>query len=358
MHYIFLSALFGVMFVMISCQEGPETKIDRLLAEYSGDRPGASVTVIKDGIPVFRKGFGMARLEEMKAVAPETNFRLASVTKQFTAMAIMILEEQGKLAYEQRLTEIFPDFPEYGSSITVRNLLQHTSGLLDYESLIPDTATVQVRDADVLDMMKKVDSTYFDPGKHYRYSNSGYAVLAMIIEKTSGITFARFLKKYIFVPLGMRRSVAFEKGISEVQNRAFGYTVENDTITFSDQSITSAVLGDGGIYSSVNDLFKWDQALYTEQLVSAQTLERMFTPGFGDYGYGWFIDNLEVDGQMHRQVWHYGAYLGYHSYSARLVDDKVTIILLLNTSPTIGENERFELRPIVKDAATIIFQNE
>lgn len=334
MYYMFLSALFGVMFVMISCQEDPETKIDRLLAEYSGDRPGAAVTVIRDGIPVFRKGYGMARLEEMKTVAPETNFRLASVTKQFTAMAIMILEEQGKLAYEQTLTEIFPDFPEYGSSITVRNLLQHTSGLLDYESLIPDTATVQVRDADVLDMMKKVDSTYFEPGKQYRYSNSGYAVLAMIIEKTSGLTFARFLKEYIFDPLGMRRSVAFEKGISEVQNRAFGYTVENDTITFSDQSITSAVLGDGGIYSSVNDLFKWDQALYTDTLVSAASLEKAFTPltlpdGTKEiYGFGWRIDRYKG----HRRIHHIGSTSGFRSALLRFPDDKLTVIILANRS--------------------------
>jgi CubicO group peptidase (beta-lactamase class C family) len=246
----------------------------------------------------------------------------------------MILQEQGKLSYDQSLKDLFPDFPAYGEKITIRHLLQHTSGLIDYESLIPDTATVQVLDEDVLEMMKGVDSTYFEPGTQYRYSNSAYAVLAMIIEKVSGLKFANFLDKYIFTPAGMKHSVAFEIGISTVPNRALGYTVKGDTVIDSDQSITSAVLGDGGIYSSVKDLYYWDQILYTDSLVTKASLERAFTPlvlpdgTYEIYGFGWRIDTYKG----HTRIHHIGSTSGFRSVIQRYPEDSLTVIILANRS--------------------------
>jgi len=259
----------------------------------------------------------------------------------------MILEERGLLKYDQKLTEFFSDFPAYGDQITVRNLLQHTSGLIDYESLIPDTATIQVLDDDVLGMMKAIDSTYFQPGTEYRYSNSGYALLAMIIEKVSGTGFAEFLKKNIFSPLNMSASVAFEKGISEVQNRAFGYTVYDDSIKFSDQSITSAVLGDGGIYSNLEDLYRWDQSLYTEKLVQRSTLEQAFTPlgllnGKKEiYGFGWRIDEYRGARRIH----HNGSTRGFRAVIHRFPEQKLTLILQANRS----EPDLFPLAENISD---------
>ena len=191
---------------------------------------------------------------------------------------------------------------------------------------MPDTATVQVHDIDVLSMMKSVDSTYFTPGTDYRYSNSGYAVLAMVVEKISGEPFAVFLQKNIFIPLEMNHTLAYEKGISHVPNRALGYTVRGDSILFSDQSPTSAVLGDGGIYTSVDDMFKWDQALYTDRIVSAKSLELAFTPGLENYGFGWRID--EFNG--HRRVHHTGSTCGFRNVIQRFPDDHLTIIVLTN----------------------------
>jgi len=327
---ISMSIIFLVLF---GCNQNRTSKIDRLFQAYCGDNvPGAALLVIKDNEPILTKTFGMASVENKIPVTVETNFRLASVTKQFTAMCIMILAEQGKLSYQQTLQDIFPDFPAYGQNITIHHLIHHTSGLIDYESLIPDSATIQVLDNDIMEMMRAQDSTYFNPGTQYRYSNSAYALLAMIVEKISGMSFAEFLKKEIFSPLEMSETVAYEPGISEVKNRAFGYTDEDGAFIPRDQSLTSAVLGDGGIYSSLMDLIKWDQALYRDQLVSYESLKLAFTPDTltdgtsTGYGFGWRID--EFLGQ--RRLHHTGQTCGFTTIIQRYPDINFSIIILTN----------------------------
>jgi CubicO group peptidase (beta-lactamase class C family) len=268
----------------------------------------------------------MAQLEKSIPVTAGTNFRLASVTKQFTAMCIMILEEQGKLEYSTTLKEIFPEFPSYGQNITIRQLLQHTSGLLDYEDLVTDSLPYQILDAEILQIMMQQDSTYFKPGSDYRYSNTGYAILAMIVEHLSSQSFAEFLKMNIFIPLGMDSTVAFEKGISRVPKRAHGYTIQADSIKFTDQSVTSAVLGDGGIYSSINDLLKWDKALYTDTLISKQSLKLASTPHLENYGFGWRIDQYKG----HTRIHHTGSSRGFRNVIQRFPEDHFTVIILSN----------------------------
>jgi len=317
-------------------------KVDQLFNMYDQESsPGAAVMVIKDDKPLFQKAYGLAHIEKKIPVELQTNFRLASVTKQFTAMCIMILAEQGKLSYEQTLTEIFPGFPAYGAAITIRHLLQHTSGLVDYEDLLATGDTSQVLDADVLQMMQARDSTYFLPGTHHRYSNSGYAMLALIVEKRSGKPFAQFLQENIFKPIKMDNTVAFEKGVCTVKHRAFGYAVDDrGCFRFTDQSRTSAVLGDGGIYSSVIDLFKWDQALYTEKLVKLATLEQAFSSDVQTdkenvhYGYGWRIDEY----RGHRRMHHTGSTCGFATIIQRYPDDHFTVIILTNRNePALNE---------------------
>ncbi len=328
--------LFLIIYCFLpGCATDPAQRVDQLFEDYDGNTlPGAAVMVIRNGKPVMTKTYGMADLEKQHRVTPKTNFRLASVTKQFTAMCIMMLQEQGKLDYNTLLTDIFPGFPDYGRRITIRHLLQHTSGLIAYENVMSDTATTQVLDRDVLQMMMQQDSTYFPPGSKFRYSNSGYAVLAMVVEKLSGQSFASFLKQNIFTPLRMDNTVAYEKEISEVPCRAMGYSVENDSVLFSDQSPTSAVLGDGGIYSSLEDLFKWDQALYTDNLVSVNNLRRAFTPGFKNYGFGWRIDTYKG----HRRIHHTGSTCGFRNVIQRFPEDRFTIIVLTNRrAPAVGQ---------------------
>jgi CubicO group peptidase (beta-lactamase class C family) len=324
--------IFTMLFSFSTCSSDKVSSVDKLFKIYRGNVPGAALMIIKDGKPIQKKTYGLADIERKIPAETHTNFRLASFTKQFTAMCIMMLNEREKLSFDQTLKDFIPDFPNYGKAITIRHLLNHTSGLLDYESLIPDTTTIQVLDKDVLRMMMDQESTYFPPGTEYRYSNSGYALLAMIVEKISGQSFAKFLKQNIFDPLEMTNTVAYENGISEVNFRAFGFADENGTLVFKDQSLTSAVLGDGGIYSSVEDLFKWDQALYTDKLVSFEAMEQAFTPAILkdgtklDYGFGWRIDQYRGFKRVH----HTGQTCGFTTIIQRYPERKFSIIILTN----------------------------
>ena len=330
--------------------ESRARNVDALLSKFNKpDVPGASVMVIREGKVVYRASYGLAHLEEKRQATPSTNYRLASVTKQFTAMAVMMLVERKALSYESTLTDLFPGFPSYGGKIKVRNLLQHTSGLIDYEDLIPEGTTVPVLDKDVLDLLKQQDSTYFEPGTTYQYSNSGYGLLALIVEQASGQTFASFLREHIFSPLGMENTVAFEKGISTVKNRAYGYTQRDTTdeqsFELTDQSLTSSVLGDGGIYSSIEDLFQWDQGLYTNKLVSASTLAQAFTPNIlpngqnSGYGFGWRI--LLHKGL--RALHHSGSTIGFRTHIARFPDRQLTVIVLVNRANVDTERLAFAI---------------
>ena len=223
-----------------------KTEIDTLMHEYDGAVPGAALIVIRDGKAVERHSWGLANIEDRIGATPSTNYRLASVTKQFTAAAILLLVQDDKLELDDKASRWLPSLPNAYASVTIHHLLTHTSGAIDYEDLIPPAATAQVHDADVLRLLITKDSTYFKPGTSYRYSNSGYALLALIVERASGKSFATFLHERIFTPLGMNNTVAHQDGVDAVSNRAFGYTMKNGTWTRKDQSVTSAVLGEIG----------------------------------------------------------------------------------------------------------------
>lgn len=324
----FICCLWGATSVALPT----EAEIDDLFDDYQGKVPGAAVTVIKDGWVVYKKAFGLADVNTQTAANTNTNFRLASVTKQFTAAAILVLVDQGKLTFDTKLTEIFPDFPSYGSAITVRHLLNHTSGLRDYENLIPGGQTQQVLDSDVLRLLKKQSSGSFKPGSQYSYSNSGYCVLGEIVTKVSGQSFASFLKEFIFDRIGMRETVAFEKGISQVNYRAYGHSASGGGWKQTDQSITSATLGDGGVYTSIEDYFYWDQALNTSSFVSPALLAEAFTPGkLNDgssikYGFGWVLDTY---GGRRRQS-HTGSTIGFRTAVQRFPAERLTVVVLVN----------------------------
>ena len=307
--------------------------------------PGLSVIVLKEGKTVFEGSYGLANLEIRTPISPLTNFRLASFTKQFTAMCIMLLVHDAKLSYDDTLTKIFPDFPAYGSAITVRMMLTHTAGLKDYEDTYSaqfpgadDRKIPQIKDAQILTMMKQQTSTDFPPGSQWHYSNTGYAMLAMIVEKVSGKPFGEFLHERIFTPLGMKNTLAYERGKNEVPQRAFGYTNRDGRWIEADQSSTSAVLGDGGIYSNVEDLARWDRALREHTLLSAAEMQAAFTPvkvsGGAkkedgtptDYGFGWFLDPYSG----RKRTWHSGTTTGFRTFIERFTDEELTIIILCN----------------------------
>ena len=343
--HLWLSVLPALVLLGCVVSEPRELKrvVDELFVDYTGDRPGAAVRVIRNGEPVLTRTYGIADAQTGEAVNARTNFRLASVTKHMTALAVLMLVEEGELSLDQTLTELFDGFPRYGASITVEHLLQHRSGLLDYEPLVPTTAREQVRDADVLAMMMAQSETYFAPGSEYRYSNSGYAVLAMLVESLSGMSFEDALTTRLFQPNGMAATVAYVQGVNSVSERAFGYTVTDEgSVMPTDQSLYSAVLGDGGVYSSLEDLTRWARADFGAGLVSAETMRQVLAPALEDYGFGWRIDAL--DGK--RRVHHSGSTSGFRNHVVRFPDDGVTVIVLTNRAGP-------DVRPLADQVAAL-----
>ena len=308
-------------------------KISRLVSESynDADTPGCGVLINHKGNPVFMNGWGLAHLETGAPITPGTNFRIASVTKQFTAMAILILVEHKEVNLEDTLTRFFPRFPSWGGLITVRHLLEHTSGLPDYEELLP-AGDAQVVDADVLEIMMEQKGGMFSPGMQYHYSNSGYALIAMIVNVITGMDLAAFAHETIFTPLGMISTLYHKEGITTVPNRAYGYKHIDGKWRYADQSRTSAVLGDGGIYTSLVDYAKWDKALYGRSLVSREIIIQAFTPGkllggtSTHYGFGWRIDSregLEV-------INHTGSTTGFNSCVRRIPEKRLCVAVFSN----------------------------
>lgn len=329
--------------------------VQRILESITDSKsPGAAVLVRQNGRVVGRGALGVQDLRANAALDSATAFRLASCTKQFTAMAVMLLVHDKKLRYDTRLTDVFPDFPEYGKQITIRHLLHHTSGLPDYESLMEDgrwTPEHHISDAEVLGLLKTQTRGRFKPGTHWSYSNSGYVVLGLVVAKISGQTFPEFLERRIFKPLHMDHTVAYVKGANDVPRRAYGHSKENGKFTETDQSSTSATLGDGGVYSNLDDLAKWDAALYSHTLISDAEMQAALSPaklsdgsqphwdsGPGDtdplagkpvsYGFGWFLDPY----RGHARMWHYGDTIGFKSAIVRFPREKLTVIVLSNRS--------------------------
>jgi CubicO group peptidase (beta-lactamase class C family) len=266
------------------------------------------------------------------------------------------LVRDGKLRYDQRLTDIFQDFPAYGQAITVRHLLTHTSGLPDYEDLMdqtkmdkPWTPTHQIQDEEVLSFLKRQASPKFAPGSSWAYSNSGYVLLGLIVAKVSGEPFGQFLRDRIFKPLRMSDTLAYVNGQNTVPNRAYGHSKEGDQLVETDQSPTSATLGDGGVYSNLDDLAKWDAALQNHLLLSQAEMTVALMPAKlrdgseprwpaspGDdnlapgkpvsYGFGWFLDPFEG----HPRMWHTGSTLGFRTVIERFTEEKLTVVILCN----------------------------
>ena len=317
----------------LAIAQAPDRSIDSLMARYARlDGPGASVLVMRDGRTTYMHGYGLADVENGVSVMAETNFRLASLSKQVTATAIMLLVADGRLRYDDVIASLLPGLPSFANGVTVRHLLNHTAGLPDYEEFVPDTQTTQVHDQDIPALIAHASAAKFPPGTRFSYSNTGYGLLALIVERVSGQRFADFLRDRIFAPLGMTGTVAHEETRSHVAQRAYGYTVNAAGVRRTDQSNTSAVLGDGGIYSSAADFAQWDRALEQHALVSAAAQQLAWTPPAlaggqpSEYGFGWFIDRDH--GTM--RLRHHGESRGFTNCILRYPDKRLTIVILTN----------------------------
>jgi len=310
-----------------------DARVDAIFADFSArGSPGAAVVVAIGDSIVFGRGYGLADIEHGVAVTPSTSFRLASVTKQFTAAAILALVEEGKLRLDDRLGTLLSGVPPYARDVRVRHLLAHTSGIPDYEPILGSDDGPQVKDHDVLALLHKANKLYFAPGTSWRYSNSGYALLALVVERVSGERFAGYLRRRIFDRAGMPTAVAHEDGVDTVASRAYGYSHDAGGWQRTDQSRTSAVLGDGGIYASAEELAHWSNALGRNAVLSAATFSTATTPvtlpsgAATSYGFGWFLDEF----LGHRRQRHEGDSIGFRTAIQRYPDVRLTVIVLVN----------------------------
>ena len=316
-------------------QSAPAAQYDAVLksaVETGG--PGAAVIVVKDGQVVYRKAYGMANLELGVPLQPETVFRLGSLTKQFTATAIMMLVEQGRLALQDPIDKYLPGYPMQGHVITVEHLLTHTSGIQSYTDMPGWMASRIKSDMSVRELVDgfKNEPMQFAPGTQYRYNNSAYVLLGAIIEKVSGQSYEAFVTEHVFEPLGMTHSY-YGSNEPIIPNRADGYTGGPDTPRHAQYLSMTQPYSAGSLVSTVDDLALWDAALYTEKLLKRSSLQKMWTPytlangTSTGYGYGWAVATL----RGRPSVEHGGGIFGFVTYALRLPDDHVYVAVLCNT---------------------------
>jgi CubicO group peptidase (beta-lactamase class C family) len=293
--------------------------------------PGIALLVSRAGQVVRAQGYGLSNVELQVPVKPETIFQSGSVGKQFTATAVMMLVEEGKIGLEDPLTKYFPDAPATWKNVTIRELLSHTAGFTDY----PKDFDMR-KDYTEADLVKIVEKTplAFPPGTNWSYSNLGFLTLGIVIHKVTGEFYGDYLQERIFRPVGMNTTrIISEADI--VPNRAAGYRwVKGELKNQEWVSPMVNTTADGSLYFSVLDLAKWDAALYTEKLLKRSSLDQMWTvaklnngkPNSGDYGFGWFIETKKG----HHVVEHEGSWQGFETQISRFVEDQLTVVVLTN----------------------------
>jgi CubicO group peptidase (beta-lactamase class C family) len=290
------------------------------------------VLVVWRGAIVHEAAYGYADLEQRVPLTVDSTFRLDSVSKQFTAMAVMLLAEQGRLNYDDPIARYLPELASY-PGVTVRNLLNHTGGLPDYYDLI-DTSKGWPTNAEAKVLIGKLAKPEFVPGSRYEYSNAGYDMLAQVVEAASGQNFAAFMRERIFEPLGMQHSLIYDTTKPHVDHRVLGYDPDGKGFKLDDEHPLNGIVGAGGVFTTLGDMFLWDQALYGERLVSRATLDQAFTGAVLndgrriDYGFGWRIGEYRHS----RRIEHGGAWVGFRSHIARHPGIGLTIVILANSS--------------------------
>ncbi|NBH61439.1 class A beta-lactamase-related serine hydrolase [Anaerotruncus sp. 80] len=334
-----------------------EQRLDAVIAPVMNEKtPGMALLIAKGDEILLRKAYGMADLENGRPITPEDNFVIASNTKQFTCFAILMLQEQGLLSLDETIDRFFPDFPPFVKNITVRQLMNHQSGIKEYF----DDNTWQKWDQaacastkDMLEIIKTFDVLDFEPDSQYSYSNSAYVMLGEIVSQLSGMPFGKFLEEKILKPVGMRRSCAPDGMDSKPASLIEGYEVQPDG-SFAKQVYDMRLVGyaDGNIQSNVDDMLTWHRHLYessescflSREAMAESFVENHLKNGEGTgYGLGFFL-NGETPG--HKEIWHTGGTMGFISRCSRYVDDRISIIMLTNYEG-LPKNQLYE--KIVKE---------
>lgn len=344
------SLAFLAVFTSVSILSNPllaqsmEAKIDSLLNEmFDSEGPGAVFMVAKGGEPIYRKAFGMSNLELEVTMVPENVFQIGSMTKQFTAVGILMLAEEGKLSIEDDVRKYIPDFPVQGEKLTIQHLLNHTSGIKDFTKMrsIMSIARTDQSPKELVDFFKD-EPVDFLPGEKFEYNNSGYVVLGHVMELVSGMSYEDFIEQRIFQKLGMRNS-RYASDRELVKMRAYGYHDRNGYTNKMWVSLTIPYAS-GSLMSTVDDLLIWQNALNTDVLMKQESLQKAFTPGAlsnGEtltYGYGWHLKDF--DGVPVRE--HGGSVFGFKSMGVYLPEQDIYVVGLSNcdcNSPTVITRE-------------------
>lgn len=341
-------------------------KVDALFAPLrKANAPGFAVLVMKEGKVLHNKGYGLANLQTLAPITSDTVFDLASISKQFTAMGIMILEERGSLSYDDPLSKFYPEFLPYAKGVTIKHLLNHTSGLPEYlglfaprsEKVKSDILTFETvgehepAAKEVRDRLARQKMLRFPPGEVWEYSNSGYLILAQIIEKVSSQPFPQFMKMNIFDRLGMTNTLVYSEARPKIPNRAISYAFQGTAYKNVDYSPLNLIYGDGNVNTTTADMAKWYQALHENRLVKTDTLNQAFTSGFVNsgattgYGYGWYV----AGSFGLKRASHSGTWAGFSNFVVHYPSEHFTILVLSNSA----EFSRFDRSSIASKIAKI-----
>jgi D-alanyl-D-alanine carboxypeptidase len=350
----FILSLFFILASKQAFTQKENKSLDSLMSSlYASDRPGAAIAVVKNGIVVFKNGYGIADLNSKRPVTSSSNFNICSMTKQFTAYCILKLAGEKKLNLDDRIEKYFHDFnSEIAGEVTIRNLLTHSSGIVDHYDYVDKTLFKEFRDKDVLNAIKSVDSVYFPAGSGYRYSNTAFCLLSLIIEQVSGYSYPDFEKECIFKPLKMNHSDVIKPGF-KISERAFGYLYENDSFKIADaaQSLFFSTMGDGGIYTSIDDYLKWITAIQNETVLDDGIIKEAQSAQFTidkarnlAYGYGWFVAGRDEN----KIVYHTGSNGGFRTIVVMIPSKKYSVVIFSNRNGIDLEDLVHEINKIFK----------
>jgi CubicO group peptidase (beta-lactamase class C family) len=350
MKNLFHLFLIHLIFTCLSNQvysQNPQMEFDKILNEQNFDNsPGYAVLVAKNGEVIYREAFGYANLEQDVKLKPEHIFRIGSITKQFTASAILKLEEEGKLSLQDEVTKFIADYPTHGHTITIEHLLTHTSGIKSYTSMMSWDAEVRKKDftpMQLIDYFKK-EPMDFAPGEKFLYNNSAYIILGYIIEKASGKTYEEYLKEAFFTPLGMENT-SYDKTSLILKNRACGYQKEGNEFENADFLSMTQPYAAGSLLSTVDDLFKWYSAVMNDKVISKENRMKAHSSYILNnekptgYGYGWSMGNI----QGSQMIEHGGGINGFLSASLWLPEEKVFVAVFSNCTGNPPESTAFNL---------------
>lgn len=344
-----LSALCLFIFQSAPAQTPTSKQLSAKIEEYlkaavKFDQFSGSVLIARNGLPVVSRGYGMANYELNVPNTPKTVFRIASLTKQFTALAVMQLQERRKLNVNDAICKYLENCPAAWQPITIRQLLTHTSGIQNFSSLDDWDEKLSIQPFTQIEFVKVFRDLplQFEPGEKYKYSNSGYYLLGLIIEKASGKSYGDFLSENIFAPLGMKNTKLNNPRLL-TPNLATGYYWSLNSFVNAPYHNSTSSYASGGLVSTTEDLLLWDKALYTEKLVSRKSLNEIFTAHKNNYAYGWIIEKKFNRNSMG----HSGSFNGFSSFILRFTDEKLTVIVLSNSDETSATKVANNLAAII-----------